>query len=145
MTWEARMEEAKPDFYIDGAHNADGIAAFLESVRNIDCSGQKHLIFGVVGDKQYANMAEQVLCSGLFADIAVTVLATERSVSETELEQTFYNEERLLQKQQKTAFFDNAAKALKWTMQNKKTGDMVFTAGSLYLAGQIKAELSSKI
>ena len=90
-------------------------------------------------------MAEQVLCSGLFADIAVTVLATERSVSETELEQTFYNEERLLQKQQKTAFFDNAAKALKWTMQNKKTGDMVFTAGSLYLAGQIKAELSSKI
>ena len=145
MTWEARMEEAKPDFYIDGAHNADGIAAFLESVRNIDCSGQRHLIFGVVGDKQYENMAEQVLCSGLFADIAVTVLATERSVSETELEQTFYNEERLLQKQQKTAFFDNAAKALKWTMQNKKTGDMVFTAGSLYLAGQIKAELSSKI
>ena len=145
MVWEARMEEAEPDFYIDGAHNADGIAAFLESVREIDCNGQRHLIFGVVGDKQYTKMAEQILSSNLFADIAVTVLATERSVSETELEQTFYTGERLLHKQQKTAFFRNAAQALKWTMQKKKPGDLVFAAGSLYLAGQIKEELSSKI
>ena len=145
MVWEARMEEAEPDFYIDGAHNTDGMAAFLESVREIDCNGQKHLIFGVVGDKQYTKMAEQVLNSDLFADIAVTVLATERSVSETELEQTFYMEERLLQKQQKIVFFNNAAQALKWTMQKKKPGDLVFAAGSLYLAGQIKEELSSKI
>jgi len=144
MTWEARMEEAKPDFYIDGAHNADGIAAFLESVRSIDCSGQRHLIFGVVGDKQYANMTEQVLCSGLFADIAVTVLATERSVLRRNWSRLFIMKKDFT-KQQKTAFFDNAAKALKWTMQNKKPGDLVFTAGSLYLAGQIKAELSSKI
>lgn len=145
MIWEARMEEAEPDFYIDGAHNADGIAAFLESVREIDCNGQRHLIFGVVGDKQYTKMAEQILSSNLFADIAVTVLATERSVSETELEQTFYTGERLLHKQQKTAFFRNAAQALKWTMQKKKPGDLVFAAGSLYLAGQIKEELSRKI
>ena len=145
MTWEARMEEVKPDFYIDGAHNADGIAAFLESVRNIDCSGHRHLIFGVVGDKQYAKMAEQVLCSELFDDIAVTVLATQRSVSETELEQTFYSGKRLLHKQQKIAFFNHAAQALEWTMQKKKPGDLVFAAGSLYLAGQIKKELNTKI
>lgn len=32
MRWAGRMEEIRPNVYIDGAHNEDGIRAFIESV-----------------------------------------------------------------------------------------------------------------
>lgn len=31
--WPGRMEEILPDVYLDGAHNEDGIEAFLQTVR----------------------------------------------------------------------------------------------------------------
>lgn len=32
MRWAGRMEEIRPNVYIDGAHNEDGIRAFIDSV-----------------------------------------------------------------------------------------------------------------
>ena len=50
--WEGRMEEVLPGVYIDGAHNEDGIQAFLDSVREDGCRGKRHLLFSVVSDKR---------------------------------------------------------------------------------------------
>ena len=36
--WQGRMEEVLPDIFIDGAHNENGICAFLESVKKASSS-----------------------------------------------------------------------------------------------------------
>ena len=138
--WEGRMERVLPWFYVDGAHNADGMEAFLDSVRNIDCTGHRTLLFGVVGDKQYSQMIERILESRLFETIAVAALYTERSVSEEELERTFLAQTTAQKIQQRIHFFADVKSAYAWISGNRQQGDLVFAAGSLYLAGQLLAE-----
>ena len=46
------MEEILPRVYVDGAHNSDGIRAFLETVER-DGFTDRHLLFGVMQDKDY--------------------------------------------------------------------------------------------
>ena len=137
--WEGRMERIKPWFYVDGAHNEDGMEAFLDSVRMIDCTGHRFLLFGVVGDKQYSQMIGRILESGLFDRIAVAALYTERSVSEDELERTFLAQSAESRTQQ-IRFFADVRSAYAWTYANREQNDLVFAAGSLYLAGQILAD-----
>ena len=45
MRWEARMEEILPSVYLDGAHNTDGIQAFLRTVEQDGCKGKRLLLF----------------------------------------------------------------------------------------------------
>ncbi len=37
--WQGRMEEVLPEVYVDGAHNDDGIRAFLDTVEQDGCTG----------------------------------------------------------------------------------------------------------
>ena len=68
--WPGRMEEVLPGVVIDGAHNEDGVLAFLESVSHDGCQGRRLLLFSVVSDKRGKEMAGLILKSGLFAKIA---------------------------------------------------------------------------
>lgn len=153
--WSCRMEEIRSGFYVDGAHNADGMEGFLSSVRHIDCTGHRMLIFGVVGDKQYPEMVRMILESCLFDQIAVTVLETGRSLSINELKQVFLDADAdpcgLSQEQDRLnavynghrteiSFFLSEKEARKSLCSKKGDADLMFAAGSLYLAGQIKAE-----
>ena len=84
--WPGRMEEILPRVFLDGAHNEDGIEAFLTSVSAANteqekAAGKRLLLFGVVADKQYDKMIGRIAASQLFSHIAVTVLASDRSAS----------------------------------------------------------------
>ena len=84
-TWEGRMEEMLPNVFLDGAHNVDGIRAFLNSVREDDCKGRRTLIFSAVSDKEYSKMLQMILETGLFAEVLVTEVSGERGVPAQEL------------------------------------------------------------
>lgn len=145
--WQGRMEEILPEVYADGAHNLDGIRAFLDTVRADGCEerGQgRILIFGVVQDKDYRSMAEQVMESGCFDRVYVAAMKTKRSASLADLK-TLWQKER----QQTTGsgdktllwgaaeFCDDAGTALRRALA-KRTKDRIYIAGSLYLVGEIK-------
>ena len=49
--WGGRMEEVLPEVYVDGAHNEDGIRAFLETVAADGHEGHRILMFSVGKDK----------------------------------------------------------------------------------------------
>ena len=49
--WQGRMEEVLSEVYVDGAHNDDGIRAFLDTVEQDGCTGGRRLLFGVAADK----------------------------------------------------------------------------------------------
>ncbi|RKM63245.1 bifunctional folylpolyglutamate synthase/dihydrofolate synthase [Butyrivibrio sp. XB500-5] len=140
--WEARMEEIRPGIYVDGAHNVDGIEAFIDSAANIPSSGRKLLMFGIVGDKQYKEIIDKLLVCGEFDSIFVAVLETNRSVSVSDLKSAFEEckeEHGIIGLPIK--YYSNVRDAITDIITVRKSGDTVFAAGSLYLAGQIKSML----
>lgn len=130
--WDARMEEVLPGVVIDGAHNEDGVAAFLESVSEDGCEGKRYLLFSVVSDKRGKNMAEQILKSGLFDEIATAPMENGRSLTKEQLAGLWNRKAKLY----------DSPEAVFLSMIRKKTQkDMVYAAGSLYLAGQLLGAL----
>ena len=136
--WPGRMEEILPRVFLDGAHNEDGIEAFLTSVSAVNteqekAAGKRLLLFGVVADKQYDKMIGRIAASQLFSHIAVTVLASDRSASIDKL--------KVAWAQYKTAdcsFHESAEEAFHYIQSIQKEADTIYIAGSLYLVGQIK-------
>ncbi len=140
--WAGRMEEILPDVYVDGAHNADGIRAFLETVREDGCGSGRKLIFGVVKDKDYPTMLQEIQHSGLFTEIAVTQMRTPRAVPLEALKELFIHsmeQEGILQSCN-ILWYKNPHTALKELLASRREGERIYIAGSLYLVGEMKEE-----
>jgi len=136
MHWEGRMEEVLPGVFFDGAHNEDGIEAFLTSVKHDNCKGSRSLLFSVVQDKEYPKMADRIMDSGLFSKIYTAPIASERSVSREALEEMFSKDGV------RVYCFDTPQEALLRMFDDRGTADCLYVAGSLYLIGQLKEWLS---
>jgi len=131
--WAGRMEEVLPEVYVDGAHNGDGIRAFLESVGADGHQGGRSLLFGVVKDKDYEHMVGEVMRSGLFDRIAVTPMQTGRTVSARQLESLFEQYSGC-----EVEEYENVASAFHGLLESRQEGERIYAAGSLYLVGEIK-------
>lgn len=136
--WPARMEEILPRVFLDGAHNEDGIEAFLHAVATAADhadgeAGRRFLLFGVVADKQYERMIGRIATSGLFSHIAVTVLSSDRSASIDKLRAAWQQYENTF-----CSFYEDAQEAFLKMRSLQGNEDTLYIAGSLYLAGQIK-------
>jgi dihydrofolate synthase/folylpolyglutamate synthase len=138
--WQGRMEEVLPDVYVDGAHNEDGIRAFLETVKNDGCTGSRALLFGVVQDKEFERMAGMLLDAGLFKRVAVAKLHSARTASLESLGEIF---EQRNKEQTLCAYtlHDSVDTALHELLKEQQPGDRIYVAGSLYLVGEIKESL----
>lgn len=138
--WPGRMEECLPGVFLDGAHNADGIHAFLESVREMkNIGGRNLLLFSAVRDKQFHVMTDEVASSGLFDRIAAAPMRTGRSLTERVLEESLVESFREQSMQappmEKYASVRDAFRSL---MKIKNQNDRIYAAGSLYLVGEVK-------
>ncbi|HJC57747.1 MAG TPA: bifunctional folylpolyglutamate synthase/dihydrofolate synthase [Candidatus Eisenbergiella intestinipullorum] len=129
-SWSGRMEEVLPGVVIDGAHNEDGVAAFLESVSRDGCTGRRSLLFSAVSDKRSGRMAEQILESGLFAQILTAPMESGRSLTKEQLNAVWKG---------RAGLYDSPEEAFRFLIGQKGPQDMVYAAGSLYLAGQLLA------
>lgn len=135
-SWEGRMEEVLPSVYVDGAHNIDGISAFLETAGLHPCEGKRVLLYSSVRDKDYRKAAEALSQAGLFDRICPVQMQGERALPLTELVDAF---------RQYTGFemaaYDTSQKAFAEQILKKQDGDVVYVVGSLYLVGEVKALL----
>jgi dihydrofolate synthase/folylpolyglutamate synthase len=61
--WKGRMELVNdhPFFMIDGAHNSHGVHALAESLKSLYPEEKFHFIMGVMADKDYEEMIEELL------------------------------------------------------------------------------------
>ena len=136
--WAGRMEEVAPEIFVDGAHNADGIRAFLETVRRDGYDGRRKLLFSVVADKDYSTMLDRAAASGLFEEIALAHLGSYRAASLEEMKrklpETFQGEVRA---------YESVREAFEAVRAEKKQEERVYIVGSLYLVGEIKEYLSN--
>lgn len=137
--WAGRMEEVLPEVYVDGAHNEDGIRAFLETVSEDGVQGERSLLFSVVKDKDYQRMVEEFVKSGLFTKIAIAHLQTGRALELERLEDVFAKYPDCHYEE-----YEEAAVALERLLHDRKAGERIYIAGSLYLVGEIKELLLQK-
>ncbi len=137
--WQGRMEEVKQGVFLDGAHNLDGIEAFLKSVSDIPCDGKRHLIFSAVSDKDYSKMLQYIADTRLFDEIIVTQLQGERAVEAKALYQSLLSAYPMEQ----AKCIPDLEDALQYTVTKRQSTDVVFIVGSLYLVGQVKILLNS--
>lgn len=131
--WAGRMEEVFPEVYVDGAHNEDGVRAFLETVASDGHEGGRSLLFSVVKDKDYERMVEELATAGLFDRIVLAHMQTGRGVDTGQLEELFAN-------YPDCAFegYENVAFAFEKMIREQRDGERIYVAGSLYLVGEIK-------
>ena len=134
--WPGRMEEILPGVYVDGAHNEDGIRAFLDTVGEDGCEGGRSLLFSAVSDKDYAHMIEKVADSGLFDRVAIAHMQTGRAASLESLQQLFDQYPSC-----QYSLYTDVDTALQELLSHRKEGEHIYIAGSLYLVGEIKESL----
>ena len=131
MYWPARMEEILPNVYLDGAHNEDGINAFLNTVSK-KAKKKRILMFGVVNDKNYELMVKKLIDSRLFDLAIVSLIDSERTVDMEELKKVWSAMGR-----DRVFYYDNSEDAYDKLIELKKECDEAYITGSLYLAGSI--------
>ncbi len=134
--WGGRMEQILPGVYLDGGHNADGIAKFLETAHRLTCPGKKYLLFSVVVEKDYDKMIAELCEKSDFAGIVLAQMESYRALDVQEMYETFtaHTKAQLVA----TA---SVKEGLKKALEMKGAEDILFIAGSLYLVGEVKEAL----
>lgn len=135
--WIGRMQEIDRNMIIDGAHNEDGVAQFLESVKadgfNDDSKG-RYLLFSAVKDKHYEDMIRAISESNLFKGVVIIPLEDERGLSVSVMEEVFnkYFKGEIIP-------MENLSQGIFQACMLRDDGYMIYIAGSLYLAGEVLA------
>ena len=130
--WQGRMETILPGVIVDGAHNEDGVAQFVETVRHFQEEFSITLLFATVSDKDYEDMIRRV-CSGLrFANVVTTEIWGSRKQSSEELAELFRANGC-----SSVMAVPDSGEAFEKAYALKGDG-LMFVVGSLYLAGEIK-------
>ena len=126
------MEEILPDVFIDGGHNEAGIAAFTNTSEKFQKDRAITLLFSAVKEKNYTHMI-QTICERIqFRTAIVTRVGGARAVAAKDLASVFgwYTDREVL-------YCEDVEEAFR--LARAKQGDgMLFCAGSLYLAGEIR-------
>lgn len=135
--WAGRMEQLMPGVFLDGAHNVDGIEAFLESVAKIPVGGRRLLVFAVVSDKAYDEMITRLTQSGLFDEYMIADLQEKRGMSAERIAACFSQRSVC-----PVSVRNTVREALDTALTRRGKSDMVYIVGSLYLVGEIKASFS---
>ena len=134
VNWQGRMEEILPRVFVDGAHNQAGITAFMEAVRGLPQKGKRVLLFSVVKEKELEPMV-RILCEREeFSAVILTEVEGSRKKALQEMQRIFLNYTKA-----DLVCIADTKEALKKGIAWKGEDGILFCAGSLYLAGQIKA------
>lgn len=131
--WEGRMEEILPDVYLDGAHNPDGIAAFLRSVQADGAVSGRILLYSSLAEKACGEMAKKITDAGVFGEIVITGIENSRAAKTEDMAALFGEKDVVV--------IENWREAFDYCLHKKRAGEKVYITGSLYLAGQVLAGL----
>jgi dihydrofolate synthase/folylpolyglutamate synthase len=134
MHWMGRMEEVRPNIYIDGAHNEDGIEAFVESIKRGE-NGKCVIVFSVVKDKQYDKMIHMLCRLDFVTDFIITHIPGQRGADLKEISGLF---ERYCKVGTKICTYENIEDAIIQSIALKGELGRVYIVGSLYLAGIVE-------
>lgn len=136
--WEGRMETILPGVIVDGAHNADGVARFVETACHFRKDNRITLLFSAVADKDYQEMIRTVCEKIRPQAVVATQIWGSRVVPAEQLAQLFRDNGC-----ETVEAEPDVGKAFERACSLRGDG-MLFCVGSLYLVGEIKAYLAER-
>ena len=137
MTWPGRMEFIEETVVFDGAHNVEGVMAFLDSVKMDAVKGKRRLLFSAVADKQADVELKLIAESGLFDSIGLAPIDSSRALGMDELKS-------LSLIAGGASVYNDARDAYEKLGGELGKDDRLYVCGSLYLVGELKGKLKSR-
>ena len=134
--WQGRMETVLPGVIVDGAHNEDGVAKFVETAAHFQKEYPLTLLFSAVDDKDYTDMIRTILDKIQFKHVVVTQVGGYRKVPAEHLAEIFRENGC-----PSAEVCDDAEEAFKKALAVKGEDGLLFCVGSLYLVGEIKTAI----
>ncbi len=127
--WKGRMEllSEVPFLMVDGAHNSNGIHALAESLRKLYPNEKFHFVMGVMADKDYEKMIEELL--PLAIDFVTVTPESSRALQAESLAEDIRNH-------------GVPARSIEWVadvLALPKMGEKTIALGSLYFIGELEA------
>lgn len=137
-SWPCRMELFPDGVILDGAHNEDGIEAFIRTAAELRKEGPVTILFGAVSDKDYPAMIGRIAREAKPDHVVATSIRGPRRVAAERLAGLFrqygcadVTSEESIEKAFRIAY-------------SKKEDGILFCAGSLYLAGDVRKLLTAR-
>lgn len=132
--WEGRMEEVckTPFLLLDGAHNADGVKALVDSLKEQYPGERFHFIIGILADKDYREMVDLAL--PLAGRVTAVTPESGRALAGEALAEYIRSRGIFARSCQDV----NEAMRLFWE-QDKWKAERAVAFGSLYFIGEIRA------
>lgn len=131
-SWPGRMEllSEKPFFMVDGAHNGNGVAALLDSLKYFYPGEKFHFVMGVMADKDYEQMVELLIpVAGSFSTVTPENHRALQGQKLAEFIRTFGIPTRNYEKIQD---------AVNEILQDTSCSEKIIAFGSLYFVGELK-------
>ena len=131
--WKGRMEvlSEEPYFMVDGAHNSNGIRALTESLRKLYPDEKFHFVMGVMADKDYEKMVEELL--PLAIDFVTVTPESSRALQA----------ESLAEKIRSNGIPARSIASVAEVLSLPKEGEKTIALGSLYFIGELEALYSA--
>lgn len=138
--WPGRMEYIRENIVVDGAHNEDAMARFVESVSVMTAStapDRLKLLFAVSNDKDYETMIRLITETLSFHTIYITEINSVRGTAVDDVQKIF---RKYLGKNHATLLVtgEESNQVLDRAEKELKKDELLFCVGSLYLVGEIK-------
>lgn len=130
--WPGRMEKIKDNVFFDGAHNEDGMKAFVQAVKSMNTI-KPVLLFSLLKEKD-GNKIVNLLREINWEKVIITRVQGDRGMETAELFRLF--QEKLVLENKCMVIEDNK-EAYQYGDGIKGKGTL-FCAGSLYLIGDLK-------
>lgn len=137
--WQGRMETVLPGVIVDGAHNEDGVAKFVETAAHFQEEYPLTLLFSAVDDKDYPDMIHTICEKIHFRNVVVTQVGGYRMVPAGKLAELFRKEGY-----EQAAAYEEIPEALDHAQKLRGEDGLLFCVGSLYLVGEIKSVIRKK-
>ena len=135
--WKGRMEilNENPFFMIDGAHNSHGVHALAESLKILYPGEKFHFIMGVMADKDYEEMIDELLPLAL--DFVTVTPESNRALQSKDLAECIQS------KGIPARYVDDMETVIRPFLPpaNYHTENKTIAFGSLYFIGAIEAML----
>lgn len=143
--WPARMEEISSGVYLDGAHNEDGIRAFLDAacrLKELRKPDHVRILFAVSADKDHQRMLREI-AERLKPDLWIlSKMESHRTLSVEDLEVAAEKLRAEYGEETEYRVSRDVKHAVKELLDLHGERDLSLIAGSLYLAGEVKEQIS---
>ncbi|MEN1935002.1 folylpolyglutamate synthase/dihydrofolate synthase family protein [Paenibacillus sp. 102] len=134
--WIGRFERlhSKPDVIIDGAHNPEGIASLVKTVKAHYNDKNVIVLFTALGDKQLDNMVGPL--ETVADEMIFTTFTFDRAISAKELAAHSSKETKEV--------FENWKEAIDTKMNTLQEKDVFIITGSLYFISEVRKYIREK-